>query len=62
MDNLISIAEDKTLTKEERISILCRIDTFNHTELGSDSTDSERAEVKEQQKIIDKLIKDLENE
>lgn len=60
-DNLLrNIANDESLTKKERIDRLCRIDTFNHTDLGVDSSPSEVASIKIEQKLIDELIKELE--
>lgn len=57
---LVKISQDRDKTIRERVDELCRIDTFNHTELGKDSNHKERFDVLEEQRVIDELIQQLD--
>lgn len=57
---LKDIANDESKSKKERIDELCRIDTFNHTDIGIESSPTEISVIKAEQKVINKLIEELE--
>jgi len=54
------IAEAYQKTVQERIDLLLEIDATQYTNLGSDSTKAEKAEVKKNSKVIYRTIKDLD--
>tara|TARA_R110000796_G_scaffold245527_1_gene369809 strand:+ start:226 stop:453 length:228 start_codon:yes stop_codon:yes gene_type:complete len=54
------IAEDFNKSIKERIDILLEADATMYTNLGSDSTKAEKAEVKKNSKIIYRAIKEMD--
>ena len=59
-EEILKIAEAYQKTVRERIDQLLEMDANQYTNLGSDSTKAEKAEVKKNSKIIHKAIKDLD--
>lgn len=59
-EEILKIAEAYQKTVRERIDQLLEMDATQYTNLGSDSTKSEKAEVKKNSKVIYKTIKDLD--
>lgn len=59
-EEILKIAEAYQKTVRERIDQLLEMDANQYTNLGSDSTKAEKAEVKKNSKIIYKAIKDLD--
>ena len=59
-EEVLRIAEAYQKTVKERIDELLKMDATQYTNLGSDSTKSEKAEVKKNSKLIYKAIKDLD--
>lgn len=59
-EEILKIAEAYQNTVRERIDQLLEMDANQYTNLGSDSTKAEKAEVKKNSKIIYKAIKDLD--
>lgn len=55
------IAEDFNKSIKERIELLLEVDTNMYTNLGLDSTKSEKEEVKKKSRVIYRAIKDLDN-
>lgn len=55
------IAEDFNKSIKERIDILLEEDAIMYTNLGSDSTKAEKAEVKKNSKIIYRAIKEMDS-
>mgnify|MGYP000571777213 CR=1 FL=1 len=54
------IAEAYQKTVQERIDLLLEMDANQYTNLGSDSSKTEKAEVKKNSKVIYKAIKELD--
>ena len=59
-EEILKIAEAYQKTVKERIDQLLEMDANQYTNLGSDSTKAEKAEVKKNSKVIYKSIKDLD--
>ena len=59
-EEILKIAEAYQKTVKERIDQLLEMDANHYTNLGSDSTKAEKAEVKKNSKMIYKAIKDLD--
>ncbi len=59
-EEILKIAEAYQKTVKERIDQLLEMDATQYTNLGSDSTKAEKAEVKKNSKVIYKTIKDLD--
>jgi hypothetical protein len=59
-EEILKIAEAYQKTVQERIDLLLEMDANMYTNLGSDSTKAEKAEVKKNSKVIYKSIKDLD--
>jgi hypothetical protein len=59
-EEILRIAEEYQKTVQERIDLLLEMDANMYTNLGSDSTKAEKAEVKKNSKVIYKAIKDLD--
>jgi Na+-translocating ferredoxin:NAD+ oxidoreductase RnfG subunit len=59
-EEILKIAEAYQKTVKERIDQLLEMDATQYTNLGSDSTKAEKAEVKKNSKVIYKAIKDLD--
>ena len=59
-EEILKIAEAYQKTVRERIDQLLEMDANQYTNLGSNSTKAEKAEVKKNSKIIYKAIKDLD--
>lgn len=59
-EEILRIAADYQKTVKERIDQLLFEDACMYTNLGSDSTKAEKAEVKKNSKVIYKAIKDLD--
>jgi len=59
-EEILKIAEAYQKTVKERIDQLLEMDANQYTNLGSDSTKTEKAEVKKNSKVIYKAIKDLD--
>ena len=55
------IAEDFNKSIKQRIEELLEVDTNMYTQLGSDSTKSEKEDVKKKSRLIYRAIKDLDN-
>lgn len=55
------IAEDFNKSIKERIELLLEADTNMYTNLGLDSTKSEKEEVKKKSRVIYRAIKELDN-
>ncbi len=56
------IASLESLTEEEKVDELLRIDCFMYTNLGTDSTQAERDEVKKTSSRIYKIINSIDEE
>lgn len=61
-EQVLRIAEDYQKTVRERIDKLLELDATMYTNLGSDSTKTEKQEVKKNSRIIYRAIKDLDQE
>jgi len=61
-EEVLRIAEDFNRSIKERVESLLEMDTNMYTQLGSDSTKSEKEEVKKKSRIIYRAIKDLDYE
>jgi len=61
-EEILRIAEDYQKTVVERINKLLEMDATMYTNLGSDSTKSEKQEVKKNSRIIYRAIRDLDIE
>ena len=61
-EEILRIAEDYQKTVVERINQLLEMDATMYTNLGSDSTKSEKQEVKKNSRIIYRAIRDLDIE
>lgn len=61
-EEILRIAEDYQKTVVERINQLLELDAIMYTNLGSDSTKTEKLEVKKNSRIIYRAIKDLDFE
>lgn len=61
-EEIYKIAEDYQKTVIERINQLLEMDAIMYTNLGSDSTKTDKLEVKKNSRIIYKAIKDLDLE
>ena len=61
-EEVLRIAEDFNKSIRERVESLLEMDTNMYTQLGSDSTKSEKEEVKKKSRIIYRAIKDLDYE
>lgn len=61
-EEIYKIAEDYQKTVIERINQLLEMDATMYTNLGSDSTKTDKLEVKKNSRIIYKAIKDLDLE
>ena len=59
-EEILKIAEAYQKTVRERIDQLLEMDANQYTNLGSNSTKAEKAEVKKNSKVIYKAIKDLD--
>lgn len=59
-EEILKIAEAYQKTVRERIDQLLEMDANQYTNLGSDSTKAEKAEVKKNSKVIYRAIKDLD--
>lgn len=59
-DEVQRIAEDFNKSIRERVESLLEMDTNMYTNLGSDSTKSEKEEVKKKSRIIYRAIKELD--
>lgn len=59
-EEIKKIAEAYQKTVRERIDQLLELDATQYTNLGSDSTKAEKAEVKKNSKVIYRTIKDLD--
>lgn len=59
-EEVLRIAEAYQKTVKERIDQLLEMDATQYTNLGSDSTKNEKAEVKKNSKVIYRAIKDLD--
>jgi len=59
-EEILKIAEAYQKTVRERIDQLLEMDATQYTNLGSNSTKAEKAEVKKKSKVIYKAIKDLD--
>lgn len=59
-EEIRKIAEAYQKTVKERIDQLLELDATQYTNLGSDSTKAEKAEVKKNSKVIYRTIKDLD--
>lgn len=59
-EEILKIAEAYQKTVQERIDLLLEMDANMYTNLGSDSTKAEKAEVKKNSKVIYRSIKDLD--
>ena len=59
-EEIKKIAEAYQKTVKERIDQLLELDATQYTNLGSDSTKAEKAEVKKNSKVIYRTIKDLD--
>jgi len=59
-EEINKIAEAYQKTVKERIDQLLELDATQYTNLGSDSTKAEKAEVKKNSKVIYRTIKDLD--
>ena len=59
-EEILKIAEAYQKTVRERIDQLLEMDANQYTNLGSDSTKAEKAEVKKNSKLIYRAIKDLD--
>ena len=59
-EEILKIAEAYQKTVKERIDQLLEMDATQYTNLGSDSTKAENAEVKKNSKVIYRAIKDLD--
>lgn len=59
-EEIKKIAEAYQKTVKERIDKLLELDATQYTNLGSDSTKAEKAEVKKNSKVIYRTIKDLD--
>lgn len=59
-EEIKKIAEAYQKTVKERIDQLLELDASQYTNLGSDSTKAEKAEVKKNSKVIYRTIKDLD--
>ena len=61
-EEILRIAEDYQKTVVERINQLLELDATMYTNLGSDSTNAEKQEVKKNSRIIYRAIRDLDLE
>ena len=61
-EEILRIAEDYQKTVVERINQLLELDAIMYTNLGSDSTKTEKLEVKKNSRIIYRAIRDLDLE
>jgi len=61
-EEIYKIAEDYNKSVIERINQLLEADAIMYTNLGSDSTKSDKLEVKKKSRMIYKAIKDLDLE
>lgn len=59
-EEIKKIAEAYQKTVKERIDQLLELDATQYTNLGSNSTKAEKAEVKKNSKVIYRTIKDLD--
>lgn len=59
-ENIREILESDTMTVDQKIDELFRIDTYMYTDLGKESTDAERLKVTNKSKKIYKAIQKLD--
>lgn len=59
-ENIREILESDTMTVDQKIDELFRIDTYMYTDLGKESTDAERLRVTNKSKKIYKAIQKLD--
>ena len=59
-EEVLRIAEAYQKTVKERIDLLLEMDATQYTNLGSDSTKTEKTDVKKNSKVIYRAIKDLD--
>lgn len=62
LDDIDKIVEFKTWSNKKKLDELLRIDCQQYTNLGSDSTNAEREEVKQYSRKIYRLIKTIDKE
>ena len=61
-EDVLRIAEDYQKTVIERINQLLEIDATMYTNLGSDSTNADKQEVKKNSRIIYRAIRELDHD
>tara|TARA_R100001086_G_scaffold245105_1_gene175598 strand:+ start:71 stop:301 length:231 start_codon:yes stop_codon:yes gene_type:complete len=62
LDDIDKIVEFKTWSNKQKLDELLRIDCQQYTNLGSDSTNAEREEVKKYSRKIYRLIKTIDKD
>jgi len=59
-EHVFEVARDYNLSIKERVDKLLEINAFMYTELGSDSTKTEREEAKKNSRVIFRAIKEVD--